>query len=125
MPSRLSRRKLSSYVAKQLVNDNQQIIDELAALLIDEGREREADLLIKDVENQLVELGVMVVTVESAHGIDDSLKHKIKEIFPKTTVFIREIIDPELIAGCRVTTPSQVLDQTVAKKLNNLKTMRV
>ncbi len=125
MLGHLSRRKLSSYVARQLIMDNRQIIDELAALLIDENREREADLLVKDIESQLAEQGVMVVTVESAHEINGSLRDNIKDMFPGTKVFIREIIDPELIAGCRITTPSQVVDQTVANKLNKLKTMKV
>lgn len=125
MLGHLSRRKLSSYVARQLIMDNRQIIDELAALLIDENREREADLLVKDIESQLAEQGVMVVTVESAHEINGSLRDNIKDMFPGTKVFIREIIDPELIAGCRITTPSQVVDQTAANKLNKLKTMKV
>ena len=125
MSSRLSRRKLAIYVAKQLIAGDELIIDQVASLLIADRREREADLLVKDIEDQLADLGLTVVTVETAGEIDEATQDKIKELFPDSEVVIRRIINPELIGGCRISTPSQLMDQTVAKRLSDLRTMKV
>ena len=40
-------------------------------------------------------------------------------------VRLREIIRSELIGGVKITTPTQVLDATIAKKLNNLRAKKI
>ena len=125
MPARLSRRKLATYTAKQLVDGDELVLDQVASMLIQDGREREVGLLVKDIEDQLADLGLTVVTVETAGEIDKATQDKIKELFPDSEVVIRRIINPELIGGCRISTPSQLMDQTVAKRLSDLRTMKV
>ncbi len=125
MSSRLSRRTLATHVAQRLVEGDGSVIEELAALLIDDGRVREADILARDIENQLAILGEVVVTVESAQPIDDSVRARISKMFEGKTVHIREIVRKELIGGVKISTPTRMLNETVAAKLAALKAMKV
>ena len=125
MSARLSRRTLATYAAERLLAGDSTIIDELAALLIEERRTREADLLAADIEYQLAERGELVVTVETARPLAQSARHEIEAMFSGKTVHIREIIEPALIGGFRMMTPSQLLDATIASRLASLRTMKV
>lgn len=125
MTGRLSRRALATYVAGELLAGNDQVIDWLAALLIEERREREADLLVRDIESVLAEAGQMVVQVEAARPLDETSKREITAMFAGQTVHIKETVRPELIGGLRITTPSQALDNTIAKKLETLRTAEI
>ena len=40
-------------------------------------------------------------------------------------VYLREIIRSELIGGVKITTPTQVMDATIAKKLNDLRAKKI
>ena len=40
-------------------------------------------------------------------------------------VHLREIIRSELIGGVKITTPTQVMDATIAKKLNDLRAKKI
>lgn len=121
MSGRLSRRVLAKHAAERLVRGEVVVIDELAALLVSEGREREADILVRDIEDQLARDGQLVVTIESARKLDDEVRRQVGELFPKKTVHIREVIRPELIGGLKITTPARTLDATVLGKLKTLR----
>lgn len=125
MPTRLSRRKLATHAADRLLAGDNSVIDELAALLISEGRVREADLLKRDIESKLADRGQLVVTVEAARPISGESKRQIEQMFAGKTVHIVEKIRPELIGGFKISTPSQVLDASIATKLMSLRTMKV
>lgn len=121
MAVRLSRRVLASHAADRLIDGDNSVIEELAALLVTEGRERESDILIRDIEDQLSRRGQLVVTIESARAVDDSTRASVAELFSGQTVHIREVIRPELIGGLRITTPARTLDATVLGKLKTLR----
>ena len=122
MAGRLSRRALATFVAKELLAGNDQIIDWLAALLIEERREREADLLVRDIESILADSGQMIVQVDTARPLDAATKQEIESMFDQHEVHIKETVRPELIGGVKITTPTQSLDRTIAKKLEMLRT---
>ena len=121
MASRLSRRTLAKFAADELLAGNEQVLDQLAALLVEEQREREADILVRDIEAQLAEAGHEVVRVETAHPLDVSTRRDIEALFDDKKVYMQEIVKPELIGGLRITTSTQALDQTVARKLETLR----
>ena len=125
MAGRLSRRALATFVAKELLAGNEQIIDWLAALLIEERREREADLLVRDIESILADSGQMIVRVDTAHPLDVATKKEIESMFDQHEVHIKETVRPELIGGVKITTPTQSLDRTIAKKLEMLRTAEI
>ena len=64
MPARTSRRKLARYVAERLLDNDTKVMDEVAALLSHENRQREVDLLVRDIQTELAERGLTVATVE-------------------------------------------------------------
>ena len=125
MAGRLSRRALATFVAKELLAGNDQIIDWLAALLIEERREREADLLVRDIESILADSGQMIVQVDTARPLDAATKQEIESMFDQHKVHIKETVRPELIGGVKITTPTQSLDRTIAKKLEMLRTAEI
>jgi F0F1-type ATP synthase delta subunit len=119
--SRLSRRTLAKFAADELLAGSELVFDQLAALLIEERREREADILVRDIEAQLAEAGHVVVRVETAHALDDGTRREIETMFAGSVVHIHEVVMPELIGGVRMSTPTQALDQTIARKLETLR----
>ena len=64
--ARTSRRRLAEYVAERLLADDVSVIAELAALIVTERREREIELIVRDIEDSLARRGVLVATVETA-----------------------------------------------------------
>lgn len=125
MAKKLSRRQIAVHVSERLLKGDESIIDKLAALLISENRIKETKLITRDIESCLAELGELVITVETARKMDDQTKQQVQSMFNGKTVHMREVVCSELLGGCRISTPSQVLDATIAKKLNDLKAMKV
>lgn len=177
--ARTLRRKLARHAAERLLAGDAAVIDELAALIVHERREREVDLLVQDIEAELAERGTVVATVESATPLDAATKDAIKRLLssnlgmesltsvegrsaarasrkdarsearvpeadgsdhaaqhvelPDTEVpsdriaqvRLREIIRSELIGGVKIITPTQVMDATIAKKLNDLRAKKI
>lgn len=177
--ARTLRRKLAQHAAERLLAGDAAVIDELAALIIAERREREIDLLVQDIEAELAAQGTIVATVESATPLDAATKDEIKRLLSSnsgmesltsvegrsaarasrtdarsearvpetdgsdratqhverpdaevpsdriTQVRLREIIRSELIGGVKITTPTQVMDATIAKKLNDLRAKKI
>jgi hypothetical protein len=175
----VSRRKLAKYAAEQILAGNDAVLEEIAGFLIYEKHEREVELLARDIEVELAERGMIVVTVESARALDEATKDAIKRILssnsgmesltsvegrsaarasrkdarsearvPETDasdratqhvelpdmevpsdridqVRLREIIRSELIGGVKITTPTQVMDATIARKLNDLRAKKI
>ena len=78
--TRVSRRKLAMYAAERLLAGDETVIDELAALVMAEKRERELDLLVRDIEAEMAERGTVVATVESAHRLDATAKIAIERM---------------------------------------------
>lgn len=126
MAQRVSRRALTRHVAQRLLADDSSVIAELAAVIVDEHRERELDAIVRNVEVAMADLGTIVATVESAHPLSEATRHAITELLVSshdgaTSVQLREVVRPELLGGVKITTPTAVLDATIAKKLNDLR----
>ena len=123
--ARTSRRRLAEYVAERLLADDGSVIAELAALIITERREREIELIVRDIEDSLARRGVLVATVETATQLTDNVRAEIVKLLDASEVKLREIIAPELIGGVRVRTPGAVLDGTIVQKLHTLKSKKI
>ena len=123
--ARTSRRRLAEYVAERLLADDGSVIAELAALIVTERREREIELIVRDIEDSLARRGVLVATVETATQLTDSVRAEIVKLLDASEVKLREIVAPELIGGVRVRTPGAVLDGTIVQKLHTLKSKKI
>ena len=116
---------MAEYVAERLLADDVSVIAELAALIVTERREREIELIVRDIEDSLARRGVLVATVETATQLTDSVRAEIVKLLDASEVKLREIIAPELIGGVRVRTPGAVLDGTIVQKLHTLKSKKI
>lgn len=129
----VSRRKLAKYAAEQIMAGNDTIMEEIASLLVYEKRQREIELLVRDVEAELAEHGEIVASVESARKLDGDTKREIEKYLMsavgaksnKSKVTLKESIDPTLIGGFKLRTPTATLDATIAKKLNDLRAKKI
>lgn len=79
MTMRLSRRKIARYVAGRLATGDE-LIEELAALIIEERRERDIDLLVRDIEDQLAQSGMTIATVETAKPLSEAVRQSVKAL---------------------------------------------
>lgn len=124
---KLSRRKLSDYAATRLLEgkNKQAVLKELAAHLVDTGRTRELELIVRDIEARLLVNGTALVTVVSARELSASAKQTVKDLVKSKEpgvkeVILREQIDESVIGGVRVELPGSVADFTVKAKLDKL-----
>ena len=112
---------------------NDTIIEEIASLLVYEKRQREIELLVRDVEAELAEYGEIVASVESARKLDVDTRREIEKYLMsavgannnKSKVTLKESINTTLIGGFKLRTPTATLDATIAKKLNDLRAKKI
>ena len=123
----VSRRKLANQAARRIAAGEVKatVLRELAAYLIDSGREREAELLVRDIETAMLSHGVAVGTVVSARKlsadalatIEGFVKHHYKNT---SKVVLRERLDTSVIGGVKLILPDKQLDATIQTKLDKL-----
>lgn len=124
MAQRISRHQLAKATAASLKAGDQSAIARLAAYLVDHGRQSEADLVIRDVEQALVEHGIVLADVTSARALSDKTRRHISDFIKDKSgasqIVLREKIDPDVIGGIRLVFAGKLLDATVATKLERL-----
>jgi F-type H+-transporting ATPase subunit delta len=123
----ISRRKLADRSAARIVkgDSKKNVLKELAAYLIDTGRVREAELIVKDIEAALAGNGLIVATVTSARALSTSalsnIESFVKGQYEKTEqIVLHEQIDENLISGIKLELPGKALDMSVKAKLDKL-----
>ncbi|HRJ06462.1 MAG TPA: F0F1 ATP synthase subunit delta [Candidatus Saccharibacteria bacterium] len=123
----VSRRKLANLAARRIAGGEVKasVLRDLAAYLIDSGRQREAELLVRDVETAMLKHGIAVGTVVSARKlstdalatVEGFVKHHYKTV---TKVVLRERLDSSVIGGVRLELPDKQLDATIQTRLDKL-----
>lgn len=128
MPVRLSRRKITSYVADQLAAGVQtkKLVKELAAFLIDNRRTKEIDLVVRDIEYELKNRGIVLARITSAHELSAATKQALTQLVKQNTkaktVQLTQFINPTVLGGVKVDLPGLQLDTTIARRLTALRT---
>lgn len=129
MAVRVSRRKIASYYADELLAGKTDIATRLAALLLDTGRARELDLIVRDIEDALEARGVVVADIASAHTLSQATQKDITAFLKKQSdakeVHLRVNVDQALLGGVRINVPGRELDTTLRRKLTLLKASKV
>lgn len=123
MALRLSRRKIATYTADQLLAgvSKRDVLRSVAAYLVDAKRTRELTLLVRDIEDVLAERGHIVADVASAHPLNETLKAEIKKLVGGSTLQLRELVESDLLGGVRVDVPGRRFDSTIRHKLTALR----
>ncbi len=121
----MTRRILAKKIAPLLIEGKaEQLIKQLAAYLVEEGRTGEIDLLMSDIALEMERLGHSDVQLVSAYELSQSLKTELENIIKvmtgAKTVKFCETIDQSLIGGIIATTPSAEIDLSVRSKLKML-----
>ncbi len=127
MAGRLSRRKIAHYAVTQVTAGKKyhEVIKEVAAYLVASRRTRELDLLVRDIEGEFADRGVVVADVTSARALTDAIKKQIAALVGAKDLQVRETIDPSVIGGVRIDIPGKRLDATVKRTLLALKAKQV
>lgn len=123
-----SRRKVAQYYARAIADgkDTKKLVAQLAKFLVDNGRTKEMDTIVADIQYQLGLDGVAIASVTSAHQLDEMAKKAIIELVSKQTgahdVQLNEQISQDVVGGVKVEVAGSELDTTVARRLKALKT---
>ena len=115
----ISAKTLKSGMTKKLAN-------EIAAYLLAERRVNELDSVMRDVQSDWAEAGIVEVTATSAHDLPAAAKSEItkrsKQIYPSASkIIITEAREPEVIGGVQLSWPNQQLDFSIVAKINKFK----
>ena len=125
MVTKLSRRKIATVVAERLLEGDKTIIKDLAGYLFYTKQTRSINLLIRDIENALLDRGVLAAKVVSTHDLADSVKKQIDAFLldesGANSVQVQYSIDKDLIGGIQISTPQAILDTSIKNKLQRLK----
>lgn len=125
MVTKLSRRKIATVVAERLLEGDKTIIKDLAGYLFYTKQTRSINLLVRDIENALLDRGVLVAKVVSVHDLADSVKKQIDAFLldesGANSVQVQYSIDKDLIGGIQISTPQAILDTNIKNKLQRLK----
>ena len=126
MAAGISRRKLAVHAAA-LVAEGQttQAVNELAAYLVANKREREADLVVRDIEQVLAERGVVIAKVTSARPLTAELMQAVTRMIGANQAQVTQVVDPSVIGGVLIELPGKQYDGTLRHKLNAIKKLTV
>ena len=99
---------------------------DIAAYLLDEGRTGELSSLLRTVQEDWAQQGIVEATVSSAFSVNESVKRdiktEIKKIYPnaKNINLIMEH-DPSLVGGIKISTANDQMDISILSKLSKFK----
>jgi len=126
--NKVSRRELARWATDRLIagDDAGDVAKHLAAVLVESKRASEANFLVSDIEWELESRQALATArVTSATPLSAQLQtalaEQIKRITKTGEVIIDNQIDKKVIGGVRVETASHVWDNTVSRKLSELR----
>lgn len=128
MAIRLSRRKITGYIADQLAAgyETKKLVRALAAFLIDNRRTKELDLIVRDIEYELKKRGIVLASVTSAFDLATVTQEAIKKLIKSQTnakvIELKQFVDPTVLGGIKIDLPGLQMDSTVAYRLTTLRT---
>lgn len=128
MSAQISRRKLATYVAFELTSGKaiKPLLKQVAGYLVERKQTNQVELLVRDIEAILArDHGIVLAQVISARELSAGLIKNIEQ-FVKSSEGAKQVevntsIDPSLLGGVIIRTPSAELDTTVRTQLNALR----
>jgi F0F1-type ATP synthase delta subunit len=124
----VSRLKIAGFIAKQTFDgiESEEFTKQIAAYLISVDKVDELDSLMRDVQGCWADAGKVVVTITSAHPLDNEakalVKAEVKKIYKAADkIFITEQIDPEILGGVRLNLANKQLDLSAQASLNKFR----
>ena len=124
----LSRRQVARSVAARLLagDDSAAVLRQLAAYLVVNRLQKQLAMYVDDIEYELAQAGTVVANVTSARTLTPDLRQQLIDYVQAETsarrVMLEESIDPAIIGGVIVRTPTLTLNASVTTKLKRLRT---
>lgn len=126
--SRLSRRKVASLLTDELIAGNN-VVDKLAAYLLETKQVRELSLYVRDIESALNERGILLADVTSSYQLEKESEEELANYLKKESkakeVHLRQHLDESVLGGIRIETPDERLDSTLRHRINQLTTSKI
>ena len=120
----MTRMQVAQYVAGHLTSGRTLAMNEAAAWLLSSGKARQVSYLAKDVARIIAESDYLYAVVTTARPLTpaskDGIEAYLTHVSGAKTIEINEVVDPLIIGGVRIETPTAILDGTVHSKLVNL-----
>jgi len=117
----VTRLEVARYVAEQLPQHRRRTLKEVATWLVATGRTRQADYLVQDVAMILAQDGYLAARVTTARPLTKGLRQEIQTylqtLTSATEIELTETVDPHVIGGLRLATPTAELNTTIRHKL--------
>lgn len=124
----VSRRQIARSVAARLMagEESATVLRQLAAYVVQYRLQNQLAQLVADIEYELARAGTVVAGVTTAYELTPELTQQLTEYVRQHTsarrVVLEERIDPSIIGGVIIETPTLTLDASVATKLKRLRT---
>lgn len=126
MQGKISRRRLAQYAVDAYeAGALAAALQEIAAYLIESRRLREAELMVRAIEDELAARGTVIAHVTTARPLPDELQNAITKLVGAKEISLVETVDPDLIGGVRIETPGKLLDATIKRKLLALRQAKI
>ncbi len=127
---KISRRKIALHACEELTSGTpvDKVVLQLAAYLVDSRQTAQTELLVRDIETILAkQYGIVLVKIVSARELSSQIIKSIEQFVSRSEgakqVEVDTSVDPYLVGGVIIRTPSAELDMTVRKQLNNLRSI--
>lgn len=123
MAEKVSRRRIARVIAARIVDGEpiSAILRDTAAYLIDVNRQNEYELLVRDIEDALANLGHIVADVTVARSSTQDYTSAIQALRGDASkIYIREHIDPTQLGGIKIALPDERYDATLRTRLDNI-----
>lgn len=123
----VSRRVLTRHIAKELYSGKKQseVVSQLAAYIVEHRLQKEIGQIVGDIAQNLANMGRTTAYVTTARPLDPALltivTHKVLNMESVKDAEIIELIDPAILGGVVIETPTKRYDASVAHKLKRLK----
>lgn len=119
---KLSRTQLAEYL---IANPSKRAAQQVGAYLIGNGRSKEVDTVLRQVEAELNKRGRTVTHVSSAHKLDADQQRSIVMLVKQLRTDIQSVevinqVDPSLLGGVVIRTPEMEVDVSLRGRLNRL-----
>lgn len=123
-----SRRQLANYAVEQLLAKQSpaKLARHLAAALIASRKQKDVELLLLDIDQELEDRGLVAkAQVTASHELSANLHKELSSAIKKATgvkeVVLSEAIDKDVLGGLKIETANHTWDKTLRRMLMNIK----
>ncbi len=129
---KVSRVKIANVIAPKAAYTKQpkKLSRAIAAYLIENHRVNDLNSILRDIQQEWADHGIVEVNATSAHPLNAAvkadIKQEVKRLYPKADkIIISEYHDPEILGGLRLVLANQQLDLSIENNLNKFRQLTV